>query len=616
MSIRKIIIFLMVVVISIPISIFFSNIVHLSLSGIAVDISNIEISYLLENLLNNENQFKIFLYLEILFVLFFITVLFIQGENVYETGLMKITDNISTPMPYGKGQHGTARWLTKKEYKKIFKCNILNLKKDIREQKFKMGGLVVGYEKNKKGNEEIYFINENMHSLILGATRSGKTRSIVLQTIGNLALAGENMIISDPKREIFDYTADFLKELGYETIAIDFKNKEKSNRYNFLQPIIDAVNENDFQKAQEYVWDLTTSLVGEDNAKSEKIWRDGEMSIIAGAIMTVVFENKDNPQFQNLTNVYSFISEMCKTENGSMPMNDYIKELDDSNPASRIFGIARIAPERTRGSFFTAALTTLRLFTNDGVYGMTCESDFSLKDTAKKKRAIFIIVQDETTTYYPLASLFVNQQYTSLVELADESGGRIKRRTNFILDEFGNFSTIPSFSNMLTVGGGRKIRFNMFLQSFSQLEQKYGKEGAENILDNSHTWVYLKTANTDTATKIMKKLGTYTTSTYSQSTSYSKNQSGSDSQSRNLISRPLLTEDEILRIQRPYVLVMNTGNYPAIVKIPDLSKWHFNKLYGLGDEDHNEQVRKERNDRRKVRKQKKVELWGIWNDYK
>ena len=163
------------------------------------------------------------------------------------------------------------------------------------------------------------------------------------------------------------------------------------------------------------------------------------MSIIAGAIMSVVFENRDNPQFQNLTNVYSFISEMCKTENGSMPMNEYIKELDESNPASRIFGIARIAPERTRGSFFTAALTTLRLFTNDGVYGMTCESDFSLKDTGKKKRAIFIIVQDETTTYYPSASLFVNQQYTSLVELADENGGRIKQRTNFILDEFRKF---------------------------------------------------------------------------------------------------------------------------------------------------------------------------------
>lgn len=181
---------------------------------------------------------------------------------------------------------------------------------------------------------------------------------------------------------------------------------------------------------------------------------------------------------------------------------------------------------------------------------------------------------------------------------------------------FGNFSTIPAFSNMLTVGGGRKIRFHIFLQSFSQLDLKYSKEGAENILDNCQTWIYLKTANVDTATKIMKKLGNYTTSSYSRSSSYNRNQNGGNSESMNLIARPLLTEDEILRIERPYVLVINAGNFPAIVKIPDLSKWYFNKLYGLGDENYNEKIRKKRNDSRKVREQKKIQLWGIWNEYR
>ena len=247
---------------------------------------------------------------------------------------------------------------------------------------------------------------------------------------------------------------------------------------------------------------------------------------------------------------------------------------------------------------------------------MTSDSDFSLRDTGKKKRAIYIILPDERTTYYSLASLFVNQQYTSLVEVADSRGGELENRTNFILDEFGNFTTIPAFSNMLTVGGGRKIRFNIFLQSFSQLEQKYGREGTENILDNCQTWIYLKTSNIESATKIMRKLGSYTVSSYSRSSSYSKNQNGSNSESMNLISRPLLTEDEILRIERPYILIINTGIYPAITKIPDLSKWHFNKLFGLGDKEHNRKVREEREKSRKVREQKKIRLWGVWNDYR
>ncbi len=404
--------------------------------------------------------------------------------------------------------------------------------------------------------------------------------------------------------------------MGYDTIVIDFKNPLKSNRYNFLQPVIDAINDGDYRKAEEYTWDITYSLVGNEDTKSEKIWKDGEMSIIAGSIMSVVYENKDNPDVQNLTNVYTFISEMCRSEDGEMPINNYIENLGINHPASKIFNIARIAPERTRGSFFTSALATLKLFTSESIYSMTCRSDFKLKNTGIDKRAIYIILPDERVTYYSLASLFVNQQYVSLVEEADSRGGELKRRVNFVLDEFGNFTTIPAFTNMLTIGGGRRIRFNIFLQSFSQLESKYTKEGAENILDNCQTWIYLKTANMDTATKIMKKLGNYTTASYSRSSSYDKNRNGSNSESVNLISRSLLTEDEILRIERPYVLIIQAGAYPAIMKIPDLSKWHFNKLFGLGDMNYNRQLREEREKNREIHEIEKIKLWNIWDEYK
>ena len=226
----------------------------------------------------------------------------------------------------------------------------------------------------------------------------------------------------------------------------------KSNRYNYLQPVIDAVKKEDFRKAEEYAWDITNSLVGDENSHSEKIWRDGEMSVIAGAIMSVVFDNQDSPEYQNLTNVYMFISEMCKTiGNNQMPLNKYIEGLKDEHPAKSVFSIAKIAPDKTRSSFFTSALTTLKLFVNKSIYSMTCKSDFSLTDAGKEKVATFIILPDEKTTYYSLASLFVYQNYVALVERADSRGGELFKRVNYILDEFGNFSSIPAFSNMLTV---------------------------------------------------------------------------------------------------------------------------------------------------------------------
>lgn len=587
-------------ILNIPLSIYLSTMIHIKLAKI--EFSQIVVDKQLLLLF-----FLIYLLFEVIIFMLFD----LGSKNVFKSETVNITDKLKTPEIMGQGQHGTSRWLTKKEFKNLFKCNTLSDTKTT----FNSGGIIVGYEK-KKNTEKIYYIDDNIHSLVVGATRSGKTRSVVLQTIGNLGLAGESIIISDPKAEIFHYTSEFLKNLGYDIITLDFKNPSKSARYNYLQPVIDAVNKEDYRKAEEYAWDITQGLVGEDNSKMEKIWRDGEMAVIAGAIISVVFDNKEHPEYQNLTNVYSFISEMCKTVGQQMPINKYIESLPPEHPASTIFGIARIAPEKTRGSFFTSALITLRLFTSKSIYGMTCKSDFSLKQSGERKTVTYIILPDEKTTYYPLASLFVYQNYVSLVESADERGGKLKTRVNYILDEFGNFTTIPAFSNMLTVAGGRRIRFNLFLQSFSQLENKYGREIAENIRDNCQTWIYLKTASNETASIISKKLGCYTTSSYSRSSSYSKYQSGSNSESVNLISRSLLTEDEILRIERPYVLIIQTGLFPIITKLPDLSKWKFNNLFGMGNEEHNRVLRLERESKRPVKEIEDIKLWGIWNMYR
>ncbi len=607
---KKIVIGTILSIFNIPISLLFASLIHIQLLKINVPKTINDF----KQIVVNEKFLPLFFLMFVLFEVIIFAMLLINKNN-FKSETIKITNNIETPKAIGQGQHGTSRWQTEKEFEKNFKCNKIPLENKKKEYQIEKGGLVVGYKKDKK-EEKIYFVDSNLHSLTLGATRSGKTRSVVLQTIGNLALAGESMILSDPKGELYQYTYPFLQSRGYKVITLDFKNPMKSDRYNFLQPVIDAVNRNDYRKAEEYAWDITNSLVGDENSHSEKIWRDGEMSIIAGAIMSVVFDNKDNPEFQNLTNVYMFISEMCKTTgNNQMPINRYIDNLSEEHPARSIFAVAKIAPDKTRGSFFTSALITLRLFTSKSIYSMTCKSDFSLTDAGKEKVATFIILPDEKTTYYPLASLFVYQNYVALVEKADARGGELFKRVNYILDEFGNFTSIPAFQNMLTVAGGRKIRFNIFLQSFAQLENKYGKEIAENIRDNCQTWLYLKTASTETATAISKKLGNYTTSSYSRSNSYSKYQSGSNSESMNLISRPLLTEDEITRIERPYILVIPTGMYPMMSILPDLSKWKFNKMFGMGDENHNRKLREERENKRNERQEEKIKVWGIWNLY-
>ena len=55
------------------------------------------------------------------------------------------------------------------------------------------GGLVVGQTKDGK---RIYYTKEDTHSLVIGATRSGKTRTLVLPSIGLTAMASMKWRVS------------------------------------------------------------------------------------------------------------------------------------------------------------------------------------------------------------------------------------------------------------------------------------------------------------------------------------------------------------------------------------------------------------------------------------
>lgn len=600
-----------------------------------------------QSVINNPTTQKMYLILLGVFVVFGV-VFFFSNERPYHSNLNQITPAIFTPAIAGQNQHGSARWLPSSKFTEAF--DHIKLKKndeiisrlircgqsdfevarrklewqeptaleDLPVSTIKKAGMVIGKNNLNKGIEDIFYIQKDAHSLIIGSTRCGKSRTVVLQTIGLLAMAGESMVNADPKGELYNYTQPYLKRLGYKVVAIDFKNPLKSDGYNFLQPIIDAVNENNLSKAVSCAWDLTRSLVGE--AKGEKIWNQGEASIIASCILSVVFDNKDRPEYQNMTNVYYFIYEMCKSPTNpkdKMAIIKYMNELKETNPdhpAIGLIAISEIAPERTRGSFYTAALTTLNLFTNPHIYAMTSHSDFNPKTVGQEKTAVFIILPDEKATYYPLASLFCSQNYGALVELADSLGGRLPIRTNFILDEFGNFTEIPDFTKQLTVGGGRGCRFNLFVQSFSQIEKVYGKEDAKTIKSNCENWIYLQADDQETLKEVSDKLDKYTTSSYSVSASQQRYASGSSSQSVNLIGRELLTPGEVSKISRPYNLV-TSRNDPAIMYAPDLSSWMFNTMFGMGDEEHNTALRVLRENQRQVRDETPVKLWGIWKEF-
>lgn len=581
--------------------------------------------------ISNNEQIRMFTIFFFVILLLGIITLLVGGKSSFKVDMMEITPEIRTPAPAGQGQHGTAKWLPKEKFDQVFDSDIIDSKKLMQgKESFSAGGLVLGKEDiktsifSKRVKEKIYHITKDLHALIIGATRSGKTRCIVIQTIIDLILAGENVVVPDLKGELRDYTEDVAKKYGYEVIGIDFIHPYQSKRRNFLEPVIKALQRNDISRAIEETWSLVSQLVGEPPENGEKLWNNGEAATLAASIMAVCYDNQDHPEYQNLTNVFYFITEMCSDYRGALPLQFYIDSLPEEHPAKILLAATKVAAMRTRSSFYVSAIMTLKLLTIPAINQMTNASDFDIEKLIDegKKVIIYLGLPARDKTYFPLASLFLRQISDLIDYVADEKyGGRVPVRWNFIDEEMGNFTKITNMRQQTSFGAGKGIRHFMFIQSYAQLDDVYGEKVSQIIQDNADIKIYLRSPNPTTKKKISEDLGNYTTRSYSKSNntpSGTFRNGGSDGESSNLMGRPLLYPDEVGKLQRPYSLVMSDAD-PAIMYAPDLSQYAMNEFLGMGDEEHNNRLRQRKAEEHKKNERphnSKMELWGIWNVWK
>jgi len=468
------------------------------------------------------------------------------------------------------------------------------------------GGLLLGWSRDRT---QVYCNTEDSHSLIIGSTGSGKSRHLMIPSMALTALAGESIVATDIKRELYLYQCRCLERLGYEVITIDFIDPLRGNRYNFLQPVIDAVNMGDYAKAATWAQDISALLVPDKpNSNTDPLWSNGERAIITVAILVVCILF-DDPRWQNLANARHFIAKMCVPgpKGEPAPIVDYLNRLPDDSPMRTALDIAQIAPEKMQCSFYASALTTLSLFADPNIHDMTAMTDFDHMATGDRKRAIFIILPDERSGYYPMASLFVFQQYQLLVQAAKDNGNRLNRRVEFFCDEFGNFVKIPDWDKAITVGRGYGCRFHMAVQDTGQIYAKYGQELGKTITSNCDTWVYLRTGNPDTVKELVEKLGKYTI----KSPNVSSSSDGHGSAGFSYTGRELLSAEEIQRIERPWQLVIHKGKN-AMMYAPDISKTVFNTMLGMGNKRHNQKLQQLRNLQRPTRSASV----SYWDGYK
>ena len=355
--------------------------------------------------------------------------------------------------------------------------------------------------------KELWIDDSEYHTLVIGATGSGKTQSTILPTVKILAKKGESLICTDPKGEIYEKTGNMLKEKGYNIILLNFRNPQKGNAWNPLSlPYHLYTNENK-DKAIELLDDLALNILYEENkGNADPFWEKTSADYFSGLALGMFDDTTEDKININSISLTTTVGEdKC---GGSTYVKEYFT-MKDPNSAAYINASGTImAPSETKGSIIAVFKQKIKLFSSrENLSEMLSHSDFDIESIGKQKTAVFIIIQDEKKTYHSLATIFVKQCYETLIDVAQQNGGKLPVRTNFLLDEFANMPPLKDVTTMITAARSRQIRFTLIIQNFAQLTQVYGKENAETIKGNCGNIIYLISTELAALEEISKLCG-------------------------------------------------------------------------------------------------------------
>lgn len=356
-------------------------------------------------------------------------------------------------------------------------------------------------------NGELWVDDGEYHSLVIGATGSGKTVNTVLPSVKILAKKGESMVVTDPKGEIYEKTGKELEERGYNIILLNFRNPQKGNAWNPMTLPYELYINGNKDKSIELLDDLALNILYEENSgNADPFWEKTSADYFSGLALAMFDDAK--PEEININSISLTTTVGEEKLGGSTVVREYFNTKDPSSPAYINASGTILAPNETRGSIISVFKQKIKLFSSrENLSEMLGYSDFEMKTIGEKPTAVFIIIQDEKKTYHSLATIFIKQCYETLIDVAQEHGGKLPCRTNFILDEFANMPPLKDVTTMITAARSRQIRFTMIIQNFAQLTQIYGKENAETIKGNCGNIVYLITTEIQALEEISKLAG-------------------------------------------------------------------------------------------------------------
>lgn len=378
---------------------------------------------------------------------------------------------------------------------------------------------------------------------------SGKSASYVIPNACQLL---GSYVFTDPKGELYDKTAGYLKEKGYKIKVLNLVRPQKSDGYN---PLLHIRNEIDVDVI------ANTIVKGQAvSSGSDPYWDDMAEMLLKALIYYLKAVRP--PEEQNLASCAELVR-AANNNGGDNLLTNLMNQLPFDHPARMNYKSIEIAPEKTYGSILSSLQSKLGKFDSKEIAELTSTNTIDFTDIGKEKTAVYVISSDTHAAYDFLLTIFFSQMIQQLYDYADENGGALPVPTYFILDEFANIGKIPDFDKKISTSRSRKISFSVILQNVDQLEAVYEKS-YETIMGNCDTHLFLGSNSYKTVEYFSKQLGEKTIGRDSISINRDRqNWKTGKSVSDQVMARALMTPDELRRMDIDQCIIFVKGLKPV-----------------------------------------------------
>jgi type IV secretion system protein VirD4 len=484
----------------------------------------------------------------------------------------------------GDGQHGTARFATKKEIAETY------VQVPYEPELWRRGenlpaaqGLVLG-SMERAGKLYALVDTGDVHCLMIGAAGVGKTAHFLYPNIEYACACGMSFLTTDTKGDLYrNYAGIAKKYYGYHTAVIDLRNPTRSDGDNMLhlvnkymdEYLADHTNLSAKAKAEKYAKITAKTIISSGGTDSSSygqnaFFYDAAEGVLTAAILLIAEFCPDGKR--HIISVFKLIQDLLAPSKvkGKNQFQLLLAKLPDTHKAKWFAGAALNTAEQSMQSVLSTALSRLNAFLDSELEQILCfDTAIDAELFCKKKTAVFLVMPEEDNTKYFIISLILQQLYREILVVADENGGKLNNRVVFYWDEVGTIPKIESAEMMFSASRSRRVSIVPMIQSFAQLNKNYGKEGAEIIIDNCQDTIFGGFApNSESAEVLSKSLGNKTV--MSGSISRGKND---PSQSLQMIQRPLMTADELKSLPKGNFIVSKTGTHPMRTKLKLFLKW-------------------------------------------